>query len=164
METTKFGVDYNIIYPVYSNIRDNYDVIQSMAIEFWDKVSGELGGKKVNLIFSGSSGAMIATIFYSVMRGDSDISLVNIRKRNEKSHDRWVGDKVDWGAINIFVDDHIFEGDTLSYSYKFIGKSVSSWYGEFRFDYVVVSWVRASAFNRIEYYVKNLFYTGLVGG
>ena len=157
METTRFGVDYNIIYPVYRNMRGNYDVIHSMATEFWDKVCGELGGRSINLVFSGSSGAMIATIFYSVMRGVSDINLVNIRKKCEKSHETdLIGCRLDWdSAVSIFVDDHIFEGNTLIRCHRGVRKG-------FVFDYVVVSWVRAAAFNRIGGMVDRLFYTGLV--
>lgn len=164
MEKNTFGKEYTINYPVYKDINTNYGNILSMANEFLFRIKDNLSGKKVNLIFSGSSGCIISTLFYNVFREvepEIQVELVYIRKKKEKSHENESLRNFEFeNRINIFVDDHIFDGDTISTSIAFVRKNYMK---TFKFDYVVVSFIFNRTLNLLEGFTESVFYTKSVG-
>ena len=140
---------YGISYPVYKNMDANYHEIYDMATEFFNSISGEVIGKELNLFFTGSSGCIISTIFFTASKSIKNLGKVNmvlIRKKGEKSHDV-ISAKPKYGEsiVNIFVDDHIFDGDTLFTCHKTLSKEKK----DFIFDYVIITWLRGRALDRI---------------
>ena len=132
----------------------NYGVIESMAENFHSQLNTD---KDINLIFTGSSGCMIATIFYNVIAKSHKVNLILLRKKGEKSHDIRFKER-NWDCVNVFVDDHIFEGETLYRCYKDICKEKP----DFIFDYIVVSWVQVKTLDKIQNIGRNLVYSNTI--
>ena len=79
--------------------------------------------------------------------------MLYVRKKKERSHDT-LPIKKDFSRINIFVDDHIFQGETITWCYK----QMRGECGSFQFDYLLVGWIRPIVLNDIGYMSKNLVY------
>ena len=56
-------VSYTVSYPVYGDMVHNYNAMYRLATDFYKLVELE-NGKGINLIFTGSSGCMLATICF----------------------------------------------------------------------------------------------------
>lgn len=164
MEKNTFGKEYTISYPVYKDMGTNYGNILSMVNEFLYRIKDSINGKKINLIFSGSSGCIISTIFYNVFRElepELSVSLVYIRKRKEKSHENDSLRNFEFvDRVNIFVDDHVFDGETISTCISYIRKNHVK---NFMFDYVVVSFILMRSLRLLEGYTNSVFYTKTIG-
>ena len=158
MTKKKLDTCYNITYPVHGKMDKNYNTIVLLATDFYNSILEEVRGKDINLIFSGSSGCMVATIFYSVIKQIQDvkIDMFYIRKKGEESHETLIYSR-DLDRINIFVDDHIFEGETLYRCYDELVKEKK----DFVFDYIIVSWVRIKTIDRINI-CNNIVYSQTV--
>ena len=149
---------YHLIeYPVYQNMGINYNSIVDMATEFYDFIKDE---KNINLIFCGSSGCMLATIYFTVINQinpNTIINMVYIRKKGEKSHDI-LGHKIFFPNKNIFIDDHIFHGETLGHCLKTLRKEKNN----FIFDYVVVSWITPKALDKFKNDSNNICFSNKI--
>lgn len=164
MGVMKSNEAFSIKYPVYQFMDTNFKLIKDMISEFYERQflfsDVNVTDRKVNIIFSGNSGSMIATLLYSYMLERNPyqkIEMVLIRKPKDDSHDVMTH-QYDFNNINIFIDDHIFYGETY---FRCLNECARiSRNKDFQFDFVVCSWIRSKTFNRIV--PKNIFYSGTI--
>lgn len=148
---------YPIEYPVYQKMDVNYNIIVDMANEFTTLAKID---RNVNLIFCGSSGCMIATIYFAAIKKvypDVKINMVYVRKKGEKSHDI-LHRKVDFAELNIFVDDHIYHGETIQHVLKIMRKEKMN----FMFDYVAVAWITPNSLIKVKLDTHNICYSNTI--
>lgn len=128
----------DITYPVGDNIIYNLPIIKDMgkkikSVLIKEKIPFD---KRINLICSGSSGAIIAAIISTILcKQYKEINIYHIKKNNEKSHsDGYKGS--DFIGYNIVVDDLISTGKTMFHIFDNIYKSI--------IDLVCVSYIEDS--------------------
>lgn len=128
-------------YPIGESIIKNIELATKMAnyaLPIIVENSKTIGNKSINFIVTGSSGAIIGTIFaqiFSTYFQKSSIKLLHIKKERENSHNSFLH-KIDFqDHLNIFVDDFIASGSTLLYS---ITKTREVTNSNFIFDYIIV--------------------------
>ena len=133
------GENISIQYPVGSNIAINYPRIELMATLFCERFKSDLT-KNITLYCMGSSGAIIATIFYQILSKlmpDIKIEICHVKKSGEESHSGAIN--FSSSNISVFVDDFISSGQTVR---TCIDKIKTYGYEFESFDYIVVSWAR----------------------
>lgn len=112
-----------INYPVGTFISYNTPIIKSMA-RYIKKTYPE---GTISLWCRGSSGAIIAGIISSILKGRTDIRYIS--KNDEKRHDKT---SIPYkSTVNIIVDDFVCTGETID---DIINKS-----GRKKFDLLIVS-------------------------
>lgn len=105
-------------YPVGTHIATNSRIVLDRFQEFRKIADDDLRAATViNLVCMGSSGAIVATMFYlglSEYYTEAKIRIVHIKKHGEESHSSRVPhlDGARYHA-NIFVDDFMDSGDTF---------------------------------------------------
>lgn len=90
-------------YPVGIYLQSNLPIIKEYI-----KIIKGLKKKKINLICTGSSGAIIAGIIGTKI----NCKVIYVRKEGERSHERH-GDSPDIDAYTIVVDDFVSTGQTI---------------------------------------------------
>jgi orotate phosphoribosyltransferase-like protein len=105
-----------ISYPVGDNIQYNIPIINTMANQIRlllikNKVSKDT---MINLICSGSSGAIIASIVSTILYENfNKIHIRHIKKDGESSHGNDNYKSHNLSGLNIIVDDFIASGETI---------------------------------------------------
>ena len=138
MVIDKLNTPLELSYPMAANIEANYKNASELATIFYRKYLRKMRKKQINLICRGSSGSIMATIFYTVIKSISpkkNVKIIYVRKDKDDSH----GCKADgfrhWNdVVQIFVDDFISSGETFEACLKDL-KKINS---QFSFDYAVV--------------------------
>ncbi len=105
----------SINYPVGLNIRDNVKIIQDLTNEF---LKYENKDTPINLLCMGSSGAIMAAIFATIV---PNVIILHIKKDGESSHsscDNYSRFFRDETRLNIIIDDFIVTGSTVNNIYK----------------------------------------------
>jgi hypoxanthine phosphoribosyltransferase len=126
MEKTKIIIrkklEYQMDYPVPSNIKENMDAIMDMAetIELYYPEMVERSNRtQVNLWCAGSSGSTIASIIATyLLSHDIDTKITYVHKQREDPHCEPMYKA--YYTINIIVDDFICSGNTVSRIYNHI--------------------------------------------
>lgn len=98
-------------YPIGKNFNSNLFEIRILAGEF-NKIFGG-NGNPVNIICTGSSGVIVATVM--AMSIDSKVRIIYVPKTGESTHDR--EQLIVKPGITIIVDDHIASGTSLRRMY-----------------------------------------------
>jgi hypothetical protein len=122
----------NIHYPVGVYINDNLPIISEMAKSF--VTIEEFKDKKINLVCTGSSGAIISAIFSILIPNETQIH--HVKKDGEKSHHGQI-DKISNENPFVFIDDFICEGITINRVYAIMKKYQQN--SDFEFDCVVIT-------------------------
>ena len=112
-----------IEYPVGTFISYNTPIIKNMA----NYIKRKFPEETISLWCRGSSGAIIAGIISSILKGRTDIRYIS--KNDEKRHDKT--SILYKSTINIIVDDFVCTGETID---DIINKS-----GCKKFDLLIVS-------------------------
>lgn len=136
-------------YPVGMHISHNLPVIQELAKAF----NKEQCKGKINVFCMGSSGAIMAAIFASIVE---NVTILHVKKDGEKSHSECDNFKrfVDNGEINIIIDDFIISGDTMNTMYGKINPKIE-------IDYLILGFCFnvERKLNCINFTPKNVIYT-----
>jgi hypothetical protein len=132
-------------YPVGLYLADNLSIITEMANSF--KTIEEFKDKHINLVCTGSSGAIISGIFSTLIPNKTLIH--HIKKEGENSH---------YGQISkiyehpiIFIDDFIVEGITINRVYDLMKKRQED--KDFEFDCVIISGAYKNCGGRPKYLI-----------
>lgn len=138
-----FSKYYNIQYPVAEHIDVNHPLFTEMANSYYEFAKDELNvNRNITLICRGSSGAIAATIFYLALKNlmpEKHINIVHVKKAGESSHCNSLS-SINVDNINIFVDDFIFTGSTVTDTLTKIRKEYDR-LSAFTFDYIVVGFI-----------------------
>jgi len=116
-ETTyiTIGEMYNFGYPVGRNILNDIKCADALINAFL--FIREFEGRKINLLCTGSSGAIIATMF--ALRLRDRVQICYVYKDGESSHnDEGTEVTPDKSSINVIVDDFIASGATMNFIYS----------------------------------------------
>lgn len=113
-------LDECLQYPIGHFITVNKEKIQQMINSFLN--IKEFKKRKINLICTGSSGAIIATIFSLNIPNENKI--VHVKKEGEKAHVSSID--IYSGEVNVIVDDFMVTGDTLNKIYAAIKYKLNS--------------------------------------
>ena len=136
-------------YPIGINIAHNLPVIKNLA-----KAFNKLKCKgKINVFCMGSSGAIMAAIFASIVK---NVTIIHVKKDGEESHSgyndvtRFVGN----GETNIIIDDFILSGDTMNTMYRKITPKIE-------IDYLILGYCHdiERKLNVIDFKPKNVIFT-----
>lgn len=130
-------------YPVGARIGANEKVFSSMCEQFISIANEDIiSHKRVYLICSGSSGAIIATMMYfhlmnSYAHLDGSVFIIHVKKAEEDSHSSCC-DGLPWAYnaenLHVWVDDHINNGATIGYCWSESRNRVDT---NFLFDWAV---------------------------
>lgn len=101
-------------YPVGRYIYENIGQIKEMVASY--NSIEEFKGKEINLICRGSSGAIIAGIFASLM--PVRCYIFHVKKDGENSHHGQCGRINNCGDVNVIIDDFIASGSTMNAIYE----------------------------------------------
>lgn len=137
-------------YPIGINMAHNLPVIQGLAKTFKKEYKSK---KKINVFCMGSSGAIMAAIFASIVK---NVTVIHIKKDGEKSHSeytdysRFIGED----TTNIIIDDFIGSGDTMRMIYKKIVPKVE-------IDYLILGYCYnvERKMNILDFTPKNVIYS-----
>jgi hypothetical protein len=145
----KIPVDVNLGYPVGSNIDSNYKGIIALVNQFKHFAKSDLEAfDKIDIICRGSSGAIIATIFYSELKREypeSRIWINHVKKPGESSHSTAIS--LESHTLKVFVDDFVSSGDTVIETWDACKKRANFFT---KFHYIVVASVRQGNVNSFE--------------
>ena len=136
-------------YPIGTHMTHNLPVIKNLAKAF----NKEKCKDKINVFCMGSSGAIMAAIFASIVK---NVTIIHIKKDGEKSHlgyndvTRFVGN----GETNIIIDDFINSGNTVNTIYRKITPKIE-------IDYLVLGFCYniERKLSIIDFTPKNVIYT-----
>jgi len=143
-------------YPIGLSIAYNYPIFIDLANKFIECAKTEIEEKDIiKLICRGSSGAIIATIFYQKIQEafpEQKIHIVHIKKDNEQSHSNQVEGLHVYNEqehLYVWIDDHINTGETLeACKHAIINRGPN--FKEFKFNWVVC----LSSDRNLEYHEK----------
>lgn len=108
-------VNSGLIYPIGDNMSEALIYIKNIAKKFKSlKISK---GKILNIFCRGSSGAILAALFVSLV--PNKVKIIHIKKEGESSH----GTSTPFyfsrnDGLNIILDDFIDSGNTMNAIYK----------------------------------------------
>lgn len=112
-----------IEYPVGKYIENNMQIIKELINVF---VSHSLfkNCNGVNLLCTGSSGAIIAAFFSeAIIKEDKHVRIAHVKKRGENSHSNSIP-SLENDFINVIVDDFISSGATVNEIYNRMNDSL----------------------------------------
>lgn len=112
MVTLRLPSDTNILYPVGLNMQYVTYYLENAAHlfkEYYPETS-----QSINLICRGSSGAILAGIFYMFIP-EYNVEIHHVKKPKEKSHSHDI-DLLENG-LNVIIDDFICTGETVNAIY-----------------------------------------------
>lgn len=121
-----------IRYPVGIHINYNLPIITEMAKTF--NTIEEFEGKSINIVCTGSSGAIISAIFSTLIPNVTEIH--HIKKDGEKSHHGQI-DTITNGWPIIFIDDFICQGVTINRVHHLM--KIRQENNDFEFDCIILS-------------------------
>jgi hypothetical protein len=119
-------------YPIGYWLANNLPIITEMANSF--KTIDEFKNKDINLVCTGSSGAIISAIFSTLVT--NKIQIHHIKKDGETSHCGQIS-KIDNKNPIIFIDDFIHEGITINRVYNIMRRQQGD--DKFEFDCIIIS-------------------------
>lgn len=96
-------------YPVGNNMKSAFFYAEEAAKKFREIYPP---GNYVNVFCRGSSGAILASLFYAMLP-DYEITIVHIKKDGESSHGDKVSTRFNSYHINVIIDDIIATGETM---------------------------------------------------
>lgn len=163
---------YVVTHPFGAEMTNNVASARKMAEDFISISRRDiLKSKNIVLVCMGSSGAIVSTLFHSVIQKkykDINISVCHVKKENEESYaERVSGVIVSEKTLYVWVDDFIESGNTihscLEVMREFFSKKGVSFPDEFRFDYVVCSTInpKKCSLKSIETTTNNIVYNYL---
>jgi hypoxanthine phosphoribosyltransferase len=141
-----------IDYPVGDHIQKNIPIINNMGV----RIKSILIEKKlesddqINLICSGSSGAIISSIIATILYKDfKGVNIRHIKKDGESSHaaDNYKSHFYSsyFNGFNIIVDDFICSGDTMKRIFSKIKDDI-------QIDIIAISKINNGCENIIEFF------------
>lgn len=164
---------YVVSHPFGDDLNSNVASVNNIAEDFLSISYKDIrNAKTIVLVCMGSSGAIIATLFYNAIYKkykDKKILLCHVKKENEESYaERVTGLPLGEKALYIWVDDFIESGATLYNTISalrdfFDKKGITFEDGVFKFDYVVCSSIYPNkcTINNMESITNNLIYNYL---
>ncbi len=103
-------------YPMGEYIQQNIPEIQKLIDGF--KTIEEFKDRRINLICMGSSGAIVATLFFLQV---DNTKIIHVKKNGESSHNFNCFYPEDFiNTVNVIVDDFVGTGATLNMIYSTI--------------------------------------------
>ena len=162
---------YTVGHPFGEDMKTNVSSTKKMAKDFISIASRDLASvNNFVLICMGSSGAIVATVFYNAIHTkykSINISLCHVKKENEECHgERISGLVCQVNTLYVWVDDFIESGETIEMCLDSIRnflnkKGVTK--NLFKFDYVVCSTINPNKCNvkSIEKMTNNIIYNYL---
>jgi hypoxanthine phosphoribosyltransferase len=130
-------------YPVGDNIGHNAPYFRKLVEQFSEIAEEDIiKYNRMTLVCQGSSGSIVATIFYLYLTEKYPkicINIVTIKKDNESSHSTKftsIPYNYDNKVMYVWVDDHIDQGDTIKRCRNRYVECDSS-YSNFLFDWAV---------------------------
>ena len=122
----------NMRYPVGIHISYNVPIITEMAKTF--NTIEEFEGKSINIVCTGSSGAIISAIFSTLIPNVTEIH--HIKKNGERSHHGQI-DRITNERPIIFIDDFIDVGETINRVHHIMKTRQEN--VDFEFDCIILS-------------------------
>jgi hypothetical protein len=119
MEVLATGNPELTSYPLGSDLDNDVNTIIMPLINLFKTIE-EFKDKNINLYCSGSSGAIMATIFSLHVK---NCKIIHIKKLGEISH-RASSYPFEKDKIDVIIDDFISTGATVDYIYSNMGKYV----------------------------------------
>ncbi len=168
---------YLVGHPFGQDMKNNVLSVKKMSKDLIKIANDDLEkSNNIVLICMGSSGAIVATIFYNTLQRkykDKTISICHIKKENEESHgDRISGFITQVDTLYIWVDDFIISGETLEMCFNVINSKLETLKNtfyvinrklhHFKYDYVICSTIKPQCnILSIEKMSNNLIYNYL---
>lgn len=105
--------NYDLDYPVGSNMNGAINYVKEVfRVSIKNKLSFLEANTPINLWCRGSSGAILAALFCSIVTPfNPNVLIIHIKKKGESSHTNYV--RRHKKATNIIIDDFMDSGDTI---------------------------------------------------
>jgi adenine/guanine phosphoribosyltransferase-like PRPP-binding protein len=141
----------NVKYPIGINVDVNIPVVKGLAEAFLKDV-GEIDEMtRVNVYCMGSSGAIMAAIFATIV---PNVIILHVKKDGEASHseitnfDRYISK---FNCIHVIIDDFMVTGNTLETIYARVTKDV-----KIDIDYLILGRGDYNRITKLSYEPKKL--------
>jgi phosphoribosylpyrophosphate synthetase len=156
-----------VYYPFGEKMDSNTTSVNILANEFLNVAKEDItSSKEICLVCMGSSGSIIAAMFYKAIREkytSQVIKICHVKKDGESSHgSRISGLSSEKNSLYVWVDDFIDRGQTVIDCHNLIIKHGSTGFysgrvtNDFKFDYVVCTTI--SCLDKVESLTNNLIY------
>ena len=145
------GVEVN--YPIGEYMEETIGVVKKLVEEY---LKHETPDKPINVFCMGSSGAIMAAIFATIV---PNVTILHIKKDGEDTHSKYFEREIKnfckkENLVNIIIDDSIVSGKTLNSIYSKLYESII-------IDYLILGYGRDIEYKlgKIDFKPNTLIYT-----